>query len=369
MKYIDEQIEITVDLTGLHVTESRAYPYLITKKDRPSATANPIFAGSLYLTSGQTTVTVDITDIARDYQWVPDVMDLEKTVDDESASTAIHQCQFEIVINNSPYTVSSGPVTVTYSMRYPNRQYSYDVVVYDSFNPTGFTSLLLEGSHHNQYPRPIIPNTTSPNYRFGFAVVSPGTFTTITAIDGDNTYHVEECPKTMFMSLEQWQEYIDEYNTEGVTVKTFDTLLVDGKVFAKVDNNGCSHNANHRYYLCWQDRAGGFQSQPFCGDMTFSNKYDTTTITDYKERIRPVGWSIESSWKINTNWIDTLNYPYYESIFTSPYLILYDGKEDKAYNVYVTDKNYTEKTFRNQGKKLFNLQLNVTLTRKQRRIG
>ena len=41
-------------------------------------------------------------------------------------------------------------------------------------------------------------------------------------------------------------------------------------------------------------------------------------------------------WKLNTKWLNKEVYPFYESIFVSPYLQLYDAKEDKLYNVLVS---------------------------------
>ena len=70
-------------------------------------------------------------------------------------------------------------------------------------------------------------------------------------------------------------------------------------------------------------------------------------------------------WTLNTTWLKEEYYPYYESIFTSPYLLLYDTQNDKSYNVIVSDKGYTEKTRRNQ-KNLFNLTINVTANKTQK---
>ena len=58
-------------------------------------------------------------------------------------------------------------------------------------------------------------------------------------------------------------------------------------------------------------------------------------------------------------------FPYYESIFVSPYLQLYDAKEDRLYDVNIVTQEYTEKTFNNQNKQLFNLQLEVELNKTQ----
>lgn len=113
-----------------------------------------------------------------------------------------------------------------------------------------------------------------------------------------------------------------------------------------------------KYYLLWQDRYGGYQSQPFEKTETFSIGYKYEEMKDYQNRRRNVNVKVQPSWKIQTGWIDEEFYPYYESIFSSPYVLLYDTEEDVSYNVMATDKKYTEKTWKNQHK-FFNLQLNL----------
>lgn len=135
-------------------------------------------------------------------------------------------------------------------------------------------------------------------------------------------------------------------------------LEIAGDYVAQIDN------CYSRYYLQWQDRMGGFQSQPFNDKYTYSESFETETLTDYKGRKRLSNVGVTSKFKINTEWLPEDLYPYYESIFTSPLLFLYDTKEDKRYAVIVTDSEYTEKTFKNQ-KRVFNLTLNLELNNKQ----
>ena len=69
-----------------------------------------------------------------------------------------------------------------------------------------------------------------------------------------------------------------------------------------------------------------------------------------------------------TDYISEKLYPFYESIFVSPYLQLYDAKEDKLYDVILVNTEYDEKTFNNQSRNLFNLQLEVELDTTQKII-
>lgn len=129
----------------------------------------------------------------------------------------------------------------------------------------------------------------------------------------------------------------------------------------RTDNSNVSKS---RYYLMWQDRLGGFQSQPFDGKYKFSNKFTTNKIQSYQGVTRNVYWQDNAQWTINTGWLSEELYPYYESIYVSPFLLLYDVEEDEQYSVLITDTDYNEKTWSSE-KKLFNLTINVEQAHKQ----
>lgn len=119
------------------------------------------------------------------------------------------------------------------------------------------------------------------------------------------------------------------------------------------------------YYLMWQDRYGGFQCQRFEKTETYSESFEYKSIENYKNEKNHSGIVVTPKWKLNSGFIDGDYYPYYESIFTSRDLMLYDTREDKSYIVNVTDSSYTEKTFKNQSRKMFNLQINLEANKKQ----
>lgn len=111
------------------------------------------------------------------------------------------------------------------------------------------------------------------------------------------------------------------------------------------------------YYLQWQDRMGSVQSQPFNGKYEYSEDFERQHIKDYRERTRLSNINISSKWQLNTNWIDEKLYPFYESIFTSPFLKLYDVANDKCYDVIATG-DWVEKRH-NRDTKLINLNLEL----------
>lgn len=123
-----------------------------------------------------------------------------------------------------------------------------------------------------------------------------------------------------------------------------------------------------RYYLAWVDRYGDIQSQAFEGKkVEFSESFSTAEIIDYKMRRRVVKNEVQPAWKLKTGWLSEDIYPMYESIFTSPYLLLYDTETDRSWNVIIKDNKYTEKTYKNQ-KSLISLEFNVEENKTQNNI-
>ena len=122
-----------------------------------------------------------------------------------------------------------------------------------------------------------------------------------------------------------------------------------------------------RYYLAWMDRFGDVMSQPFAGKIEYTEDFERNEVKDYKLRRRIIHNELQPKWKLNTKWLSEDVYPMYESIFTSPYLLLYDTETDRSWNVILTDSEYKEKTF-NTEKTLFNLEINVESNQKQNYI-
>lgn len=122
-----------------------------------------------------------------------------------------------------------------------------------------------------------------------------------------------------------------------------------------------------RYYLAWMDRFGDVMSQPFAGKMEYTEDFERNEIKDYKLRRRVIHNEVQPKWRLNTKWLNEDIYPMYESIFTSPYLLLYDTETDRSWNVILSDSEYKEKTF-NTEKTLFNLEINVEANTKQNYI-
>lgn len=118
-----------------------------------------------------------------------------------------------------------------------------------------------------------------------------------------------------------------------------------------------------RFYLFWQDRYGSFQCQGFNDYANYSETFTRTEVQDYQNRRRNANIQVQNKWKLNSGWITEELYPYYESIYTSPLLILYDSERDERHTVMVSG-DYEEKTYRNQ-KKMINMTLDLQENKKQ----
>ena len=120
-----------------------------------------------------------------------------------------------------------------------------------------------------------------------------------------------------------------------------------------------------RYYLQWRDRYGSMQMQPFNKAETYSEDFTRTEIKNYQDTRRLSGIDIQPKWKLKSAWIPFDLVPYYESLQVSPWVKLYDTKEDQLYDVILKDTAFTEKTFRNNDRQLWSLEVECEQTDKQ----
>ena len=162
-----------------------------------------------------------------------------------------------------------------------------------------------------------------------------------------------EVGDTLYSKPNGEQTWALEVTDSGIRLRE----LVDSKTAAIFDV------CPKRYYLFWQDRYGSFQCQPFNDYANYSETFTKTEVQDYQNRRRNANIQVEGKWKLNSGWIDEKLYPYYESIYTSQILILFDVEQNERFTVMVSG-NYDEKTYRNQ-KKMINMNLELTENKKQ----
>lgn len=151
-----------------------------------------------------------------------------------------------------------------------------------------------------------------------------------------------------------------EESTGTHTLVSFKLMLVNDDTLKVMNIDLGVDSCLSRYYLCWQDRAGGFQCQPFIKGFTYKEEIKRNEWKTYRNERRIANVNVINKWEIYSDWIEDRIMPYYESIMVSPNVYLWDLEEDQQYKVLVDDNTWTEKTFRNQGGKLNNLKLNLS---------
>lgn len=358
MKFLDEQIKIYfLDPSG--IDESKTYLYKVYLLDKDWNKVETLFTGNIFLEQNQSSVTIDITSIVRSYRKLHNPFK-SGTTQEESSIFLRFDC--EIFNSDNEAQTSEDAVEVNMMYRYPFLKdemnsmlnYNYDargslwvslqgryaesgigkfkLIPHYPFKKTYNYSIALEGF--------ITPDKINFNYNIKYnGVTQPNKYFNVSYI---NYYWVRQLANLLSSQTEPTQD-----------------ILVDiaGDEVAIIDK------CPARYYLQWKDRAGSWQSQGFTGVETFSETFNKEFVTVSSGK-KPITIGVSPKIKIQTGFIEDELYPYYESIFVSPFLVLYDSKEDKSYLVNVTGE-YTEKTFKNQGRQFFNLQLDLEFANQQ----
>ena len=373
--YLDERIIVPIEV---QLYETGVYMYRVFDRD----TNQMLFIGNTFIEGTQEYTNIDVTDIIRGQLTTPSFFEnlpLPQQVTETSTTYQPIYKKFEIVISNSDDDggYSSGDFYVNMYYRYPliKEELNNGLV----YNPSAVNTLwvALQGRYNvngNGYFNlpPRVPYISTNNYCLAFAgYVTDGLLNRndlYAYTYGVNDYDTDTLRKhtivltnNNYCSVVSLESLFDD--TYPITTDGYSdySIWFMGDEVAKIDI------CPAKYYLMWQDRAGSFQSQPFDKVSTYSETFDREYITNYKGVKRPTTITTSPKIKVQTGYIDEKLYPYYESIFTSPYLLLYDTKEDKSYLVNVTG-DYTEKTFKNQGRQMFNIQLDLEFAKNQNMV-
>ena len=97
--------------------------------------------------------------------------------------------------------------------------------------------------------------------------------------------------------------------------------------------------------------------------MEYSEDIANSEYVSYTGERHKYNVQVQPKWKINSGWITEYLDPFYESIYVSPILKLYDTETEREYDVILND-NYVEKKYGNS-KTMLNIQLNLESTEKQ----
>ena len=392
MKYLNERITQQVDLGSVQTSGMYKYEVQVSDKSEQSGWVT-VFVGNYY-NSGTRWYTFDITDLCRSRK-----RNIHITFGSHFDTDDFTVEQYRIIVTKSDSTTVTGAVmTVANVYTYPNMQKS-TLSMYPSnafFEIIDGTrkdvSLLLQGNNryrtgtNNLYlcPRyPLVNNEQDLDYddtmTFGAAIefgsaIGVVTFFTVEAgedyADTDNwrgSYSLEHLgtegySHTFFKSYAAFihsQQGSLSLNTDYWVYMTWK----DVNDVSKYRRIAIIESCKSRYYLLWQDRFGSYQSQPFKGKMEYSENIENSEYVSYTGKRYKYNVQVQPKWKINSGWITEDLYPFYESIYVSPILKLYDTETQAEYDVILND-NYVEKKYENS-KSMLNIQLNIEATEKQ----
>ena len=393
MKYLNERITQQIDLGA--VQTKGMYKYEVQTTDRIELSGwSTIFVGNYY-NNAERYHTFDITDLCRSRK-----RNIHTTFGKSIDSDVFTVEQYRIIVTKSDNTtVTSSTITVAHVYPYPNVQKSnramqpyntfFDITTANNSD----VSLLLQGNNryatgrNNLYLCPRYPLVSDEqdldNYHtmvfgatieFGSALQDVTFFSVEAGVDYTNTdkwygsYSLDHLgfegySHTFFRS---YGYFLNTNEKGGVPLNTDYWIYMTWTNSSNVSQYrriAIIEACKSRYYLLWQDRYGSYQSQPFKGKIEYSENIENSEYVSYTGERHKYNVQVQPKWKINSGWITEDLYPFYESIYVSPILRLYDTETQTEYDVILND-NYVEKKYVNS-KSMLNLQLNLEATEKQ----
>lgn len=397
MKYLDERIEVSFTGSTVANLAEGIYTWTLDECDIYGGSTTTIFVGNYYHTSGSTKDMFDITDILRSRKRTMDIENVENNPEAESLGNVYSAPSHTVmefylrVMNSSGGTLFGRWSTVAMVYRYPNVKRGItdgsnifnlvDEIELDE-NPDFRYEIAvpLQGNHNtndlnSMVLLPHYPLKQTDKFHIAQTLIL-GTEVSSLSVNFRQSRYVDdnfgiivpqECfcftfavkPSEMF----DWDYYQPDMTKDiGLYIEyekpdEYDDMRQYWKEFAILD--ACPK----RYYLMWEDRLGGIQSQAFNDNIQYSEEFQNTETISYKDEHKKSVVLVQPKWKLSSGWINEDAYCIYESIFTSPYVKLYDSQEDALYNVIVKG-NYTEKTYKNE-KKMLNISLDLEASIRQ----
>lgn len=392
MKYLNERITQQIDLGSVQPKGMYKYEVQVTDRIEQSGWYT-IFVGNYY-NNAERYHTFDITDLCRSRK-----INIHTTFGKSIDSDEFTVDQYRIIVTKSDNTTVTGEaITVAHIYPYPNVQKSLSMDTYSTFFDittanNSDVSLLLQGNNryatgtNNLYLCPIYPlvadeqdldshhtMTFGATIEFGSSLQQVTFFSVAAGEDYTNTdnwygsYSLERLgdegySHTFFRSY----GYFLNTNEKGGVPMNLDYWVymtwTNSNNVSQYRRIAIIEACKERYYLLWQDRYGSYQSQPFKGKMEYSEDIANSEYVSYAGERHKYNVQVQPKWKINSGWLKEDLFPFYESIFVSPILRLYDTETETEYDVIIND-NYVEKKYVNE-KKLLSIELNLEATEKQ----
>ena len=394
MKYLNDRITQQIDLG---TTQPKGmYKYEVQVYNLYYSNWGTVFVGNYY-NSGTRYYTFDITDICRNRK---STLHTSGSSDYDKDVNIVEQYRLRVTKDKGE-TVTGTPFFVAHIYTYPNIQYGVDpnlrpdTVFFDIATNTEYiVSVLLQGSSRYRTPESSLPSMyLIPQYpnvndsqdlsyydtmTFGLTLETGSSVENVVifGVERGKDYsnqknwfgqygieaNMSSYTHTFFGSFGNFIEDVDQ-DIPNYDIDVYITWRKGSadKQYRKVaEINSCKE----RYYLLWQDRFGSYQSQPFKGKMEYSEDITNEEILSYTGRRRKSNVVVQPKWKLNSGWLKEQLFPFYESIYVSPILKLYDTKTQHEYDVILKDTPYVEKKYHND-KKLLSIELNLEATETQ----
>lgn len=357
----------------MYLDENIIYQFSVTPSNTPSTKVYQVkkgtkilFVGNISLTGKERTVSIDVTDILRSLKMKDNIMSIHPNPNNYSLVEFLQEEIAVVLILDETNSLTQSK-NIFFIYRYPR-----DI---EGMNPVlqeigAFTTdkLMLQGANQtdnalNMALTPRYPFVATSKLGWGVALQASQQSDSILinyygalAGTGDIVFSVEpEYPNIIYTTLQQLFR-------NAVIDTTKDKAYIgpdQNHIFTQFDM------CPAQYYVQWIDRYGTYQCQPFSKISTFSNDYSTTHMISYNKEKKPIFKTVNSTWNLNSEFIPEDKLPYYESLFVSPKVILYDANNDASYNVVLTDTKFVEKTFANQQRRMFNLQITLEKANEQ----
>ena len=395
MNYLNDRITQRIDLGAVPAKGMYKYEVQVYHLGWDS-----VFVGNYY-NNGLRYYTFDITDICRNRKST--IHKTEYSNYDKDVNI-VQQYRIIVTKDTEGNTITGPTFFVAHIYTYPNLQYGYDPgfstdnVFFDiNTNTEYYVSVLLQGSSRyrsiessspSMYLIPQYPNVNNsqdlPYYEtmtFGLTIESGNSIESVTIFGVksgqdysnqnnwfgryDMDINQELYTHTFFSSFGKFIDDVDQdipdYDIDVYITWKNSSSVSQYKKVAEIKS------CKERYYLLWQDRYGSYQSQPFKGKMEYSEDITNDEILSYTGRRRKSNVIVQPKWKLNSGWLKEQLFPFYESIYISPILKLYDTKTGHEYDVILEDTPYVEKKYLND-KKLLSIELNLQATETQNTI-
>lgn len=392
MKYLNERITQQIDLGSVQTKGMYKYEVQVTDFNEISGWYT-IFVGNYY-NNAERYHTFDITDLCRSRK-----KNIHVSYGNAFDTDVPLVEQYKIIVTKSDDTTVTGvAITVAHIYTYPNVQKQtlsmqpsntfFDIVSGSSYN----VSLLLQGNNryrtgtNNLYLCPKYPLVNDEQDLFYDLTMTFGATIEIGSAIQDVTFFVVEADEDYTDETKWYGSYsLDYLGKDSYSHTFFDNYSkffqngqerlpmntdfwvymtwLNGDNVRQYRRIAIIEACKSKYYLLWQDRFGSYQSQPFKGKLEYSENITNSEYVSYTGERHKYNVQVQPKWKINSGWITEDLYPFYESIYVSPILKLYDTETQTEYDVIVND-NYVEKKYENS-KSMLNIQLNVEAIEKQ----